>query len=133
MPLNNQIPNREAGYGVIPPGQSIKSSTSTARMLENVGMQLITSTAAFVQLLTPPYAGAVKQFIKTTTSSALAQVVVNSTATLQGVAGSTSTYVGRAGANTTLTFSAIDQSVTLFAGAANRWDIVSNVGSVDCS
>ena len=105
--------------------QGLPVSTSTAALIPNSGTQVLSSTAATTQVLSPPYVGARRQFINTTTSSALKTILVNSTA------GSTSVFIGAA--NTALTFRSVEQAVTLFAITATRWDIVSNVGSVDCS
>ena len=110
---------------------AVSTSTSTGVAMALDGIQVISSTSAPVQNLAQPFQyreqGNRKTIIKTTTSSALAQVVVQST-----MAGC-STAVFIANAATTLTFTAVSQAVEILATSATQWEIVSNVGSVDCS
>jgi len=84
---------------------------------------IISSTAAQAYALPAPFPGLMKTIVKTSSSTAVQ--------TVSATAGGSTSTIGLTGV--TLTFSAADQSVILMGVAANKWQIVSNVGSVTVS
>lgn len=105
-------------------GLQINTETASTAAALAVGLtSIISSTAAQAYATPAPVAGLLKAIVKTSSSTAVQTV----SATLGG---STSTF-GLTGV--TLTFSAADQAVILFGVSSNKWEIVSNVGSVTVS